>query len=342
MCAAVALAPSLVSAPAASAAPGPKVRICHRTQSASNPYVSITVAQSAADGTKGAGDHFNTHPADIIPPIPGFHAGLNWDADGIMLWAGDCRAAKPADTDGDRIVDTLDPDDDGDGIPDATDPDDDGDGIADSADADQAEKSDIDQDGIPDAFDPDDDGDGIIDTAETDRDGDSQPDAQDADLTPQPSRGAREIPAAPPSRDDQDGDGVANKSDADADGNGVPETQDQQLEQSFDLPAELEARGNAVVIDVPERTDAGQPVAVRVRCSPVATGLRFRFAQLPTGDTAAPTSRQLCGVKQSADGVRVTLRTSGDIGISIRLSAPANGRFRPLSSTYETRASPVP
>ncbi len=338
-CAVVALVPALVWIPTASAAPGPKVRICHRTQSATNPFVSIIVAQSAADGTKGAGDHFSTHPADIIPPIPGFHDGLNWDADGIVLWAGACRAAKPVDTDMDGVLDVLDRDDDGDSIPDATDTDDDNDGVTDSDDDDQAKKSDIDRDGIPDAVDSDDDGDGIRDTSDNDRDGDSLPDTQDGDLTPQPSLGGSKIPTSPPTPRDQDGDGIANERDADADGDGVAETQDQQLPESVDIPADVEVRGNSIAIDIPDKTASGQRVSVSVRCSKGAKRLRAWFGQMPTGDTAAPTSRQLCGIKQSAEGVVVTLRTSGPTDISVRLSAPAHGRFRPLSKTYETRVT---
>lgn len=339
VCAAVALVPVLVSVPAAGAAPGPKVRICHRTQSVTNPFVSITVAQSAADGTKGAGDHFTTHPFDIIPPIPGFHDGLNWDAAGIVLWAGACRAAKPIDTDGDGVIDTLDPDDDGDGITDVTDSDDDNDGLTDSGDTDQAKKSDIDRDGIPDALDPDDDGDGIRDSDDPDRDGDFVLDTQDDDLTPQPSLGANEIPAAPPSPRDQDGDGVADRRDADADGDGVPETQDQQLDGIVDVPAELETRGNTVTISVPDQTVQGQPVVVSVRCTGAVKQSRSRIGVALAGDVPTLTDRPLCTVKQSAGTIRVQLQTSGPTDITLRVSAPASGANRPLVESYETRVA---
>lgn len=68
-----------------------KVRICHATNATTNPYRSITVAESAVNGA-GRGDHYSTHTGslwvpgtkqgsnwgDIIPPIPGIHDGLNW------------------------------------------------------------------------------------------------------------------------------------------------------------------------------------------------------------------------------------------------------------------------
>jgi len=88
-----------------------KVRICHRTNSASNPYVSITIATDAADGNldndKGQGDHLMEHtgpvfdPAvhtngddwgDIIPVIEWIegHPGLNWNQAGQDIWNNGC------------------------------------------------------------------------------------------------------------------------------------------------------------------------------------------------------------------------------------------------------------
>lgn len=103
---------------AAKATPGQtKVRICHRTNAASNPYVSISVATDAADGNldndRGQGDHLMEHtgpvfdPAvhtnsddwgDIIPVIewiPG-HPGLNWNQAGQDIWNNGC--ALPGNT----------------------------------------------------------------------------------------------------------------------------------------------------------------------------------------------------------------------------------------------------
>ncbi len=93
------------------AGPGPKIGICHRTNSISNPYVAISVDQSAVDGNlgndKGRGDHYVEHqgpifdPAidthsgddwgDIIPAIPGVHDGRNTTTQGLAILLNDCH-----------------------------------------------------------------------------------------------------------------------------------------------------------------------------------------------------------------------------------------------------------
>lgn len=99
-----------------------KITICHRTHSATNPYVVITVAREAADGLAGPGpaDHFGEHQGplasseevaqdlkdahiewgDIIPPVdddgnPMPHSGLNWSAAGQAMFANGCGFVAP-------------------------------------------------------------------------------------------------------------------------------------------------------------------------------------------------------------------------------------------------------
>lgn len=58
-----------------------KVRICHRTGSFSNFYVSENVNESSVDG-HGYGD--------IIPPYGNFR-GLNWASEGQAIWNNNCK-----------------------------------------------------------------------------------------------------------------------------------------------------------------------------------------------------------------------------------------------------------
>jgi hypothetical protein len=90
---------------------GPKITICHRTDSVTNPYDTITVSVSAADGGYDHGDHYSEHQGplassqtyaqslknahqdwgDIIPPVPGHHNGLNWTTLGQAMYNNDCN-----------------------------------------------------------------------------------------------------------------------------------------------------------------------------------------------------------------------------------------------------------
>lgn len=203
---------------------GPDVTICEATSSQEEPYRSITVEEPAVDGTGGAGDHYSSHPRDIIPAIPGVHDGRNWDAEGIAIYKAGCEAVEPLDTDRDGLLDIDDLDDDGDGLLDADDADDDGDGVPDSIDPDAPNVSDRDGDRIPDADDLDDDGDGIADAVDpdsanvTDTDADRIPDGIDTDDD--------NDCIADVSDADRDGDGVADAVDTDADNDGLPDAVD--------------------------------------------------------------------------------------------------------------------
>lgn len=79
-----------------------KIRICHRTNSESNPYTSNEVDIASANGMGGSGDHYLNHTGpigpiagadwgDIIPPIAGSHDGLNWTTAGQAIWNNDCN-----------------------------------------------------------------------------------------------------------------------------------------------------------------------------------------------------------------------------------------------------------
>lgn len=99
----------------------PKVTICHRTNAVNNPYVQLTVAQSAVDGVAGNSgskpDHYGEHQGplvtataqaqalkdnkikwgDIIPPVPGFHDGLNWTTEGQAVYNNGCNPVVTVD-----------------------------------------------------------------------------------------------------------------------------------------------------------------------------------------------------------------------------------------------------
>ncbi|MEO5949333.1 MAG: S-Ena type endospore appendage, partial [Candidatus Saccharimonas sp.] len=93
--------------------PPKKVTICHSTGSTYNPYVRISVDQNAADGIAGnngnQADHYTEHQGpiyydgikgewgDIIPPIEGAHAGLNWTTQGQFIFNHDCEVPAKAE-----------------------------------------------------------------------------------------------------------------------------------------------------------------------------------------------------------------------------------------------------
>lgn len=89
----------------------PKVTICHRTASYTNPYVELTVDQNAIDGLAGnsgnEADHYGEHKGplfssslpkhtewgDIIPAITGVHSGQNLADGGQALLENGCTVA---------------------------------------------------------------------------------------------------------------------------------------------------------------------------------------------------------------------------------------------------------
>src|SRR3954452_20019278 len=91
----------------AAASPANKYTICHATQSESNPYVAISVVESAVDGF-GKNDHtHHTGPiwyagakadgvdwGDIIPPTPGAPNGLNWGEEGQTILRDGCNVVE--------------------------------------------------------------------------------------------------------------------------------------------------------------------------------------------------------------------------------------------------------
>lgn len=104
----------IFGAPASANHTGEKYTICHRTNSDQNPYVVITPDEAAVDGAAPAkGDHYLEHQGpvwnptlkdakiewgDIIPPVPGHHAGLNWTAEGQAIYNNGCAPATPGTT----------------------------------------------------------------------------------------------------------------------------------------------------------------------------------------------------------------------------------------------------
>lgn len=87
-----------------------KIIICHRTNSASNPYTSNNVDINSADGSGGNGDHYLEHQGpifdpetmtngddwgDIIPPIENAHDGLNWTTGGQDIYDNNCQIPLP-------------------------------------------------------------------------------------------------------------------------------------------------------------------------------------------------------------------------------------------------------
>jgi LPXTG-motif cell wall-anchored protein len=98
--AAGAVALVLAGGAVALATPSDKVRICHATASATNPYTNNDVNTSSVDELNnqylnGHGDH----AGDIIPPftspLDNAFAGRNWDGEFIAIWENNCAVPTP-------------------------------------------------------------------------------------------------------------------------------------------------------------------------------------------------------------------------------------------------------
>ncbi|MEL6948715.1 MAG: OmpA family protein [Pseudomonadota bacterium] len=199
------------------------------------------------------------------------------DGDGIP------DGVETGDTDGDGIIDALDPDSDNDGIPDADEAgpmpgmpvDSDGDGLVDTIDPDSDNDgtpdaiegdADSDGDGIADFLDPDSDDDGIPDFVEDviatgiDSDGDGIDDGYDVDTVPGATDSNGDGVADATVVVDSDGDGLRDAIDIDSDNDGIPDTVEadldvmadadgDQINDVFDVDLTMGADGNGDGVD---------------------------------------------------------------------------------------------
>lgn len=81
--------------PSASSASPTRVTICHATGSDSNPYVQITVSESAVRESKGHNRDGHQLGEDIIPPGPYDPDGRNWDPAEQTIFNDGCLTFLP-------------------------------------------------------------------------------------------------------------------------------------------------------------------------------------------------------------------------------------------------------
>jgi hypothetical protein len=104
------------------AAPADKITICHATNSASQPYISVTDSLDGSNGSSQNDHTLHTGPiatseevaqqlkddqidwGDIIPPVGDF-AGLNWTEEGQAIYNNDCSFAVAGDDGTDETAD---------------------------------------------------------------------------------------------------------------------------------------------------------------------------------------------------------------------------------------------
>ena len=322
----------------------------------------IPDAGESDDDGDGIADVFDSDAdGDGIPDVEDQDRALPVDSDGDGV-----PDAVDADDDGDCIADAKDRDRDGDGVPDVVDDDVDNDGIPNSRDVD------IDGDGIVNGLDPDVDGDGVANADEADDAGTAQPGSRAvSDVTCSPASGglvatvrptSGGAPVAAPLRVpvDTDGDGISNVRDTDDDGDGIPdatdrdadgdgvrdavdgdangdgvaEAKDQPLVSAYSLP-DLEAGRWVDLTGGSLKTVAGQRATVRVTCA-VAGAPRSSAAAVPTGDVEGARSGDLCQTTRSGGRLRIVVAGDYPTRVTVAITAPATGEYRPLSESYTT------
>ncbi|MEZ4394185.1 MAG: hypothetical protein R3A48_24185 [Polyangiales bacterium] len=227
----------------------------------------------------------------------------NPDTDGDGLRDGDEVGrddSRPLDTDGDGMIDALDPDDDGDGVPTRDE-------------RPMGRDANTDGDGLPDHLDPDDDGDGIPTRTEREQDATANNDT-DRDGTPS-------------YRDtDSDGDGVSDRVEAganplapvDTDRDGAPDYLD--LDSDNDCIPDAMERG-------PERTMAS--TASAGRCAAGEMCDTTRGVCVPAGDRDSDGDGLLDSVERAIGTDPTNPDTDGD---SVRDGTEVGDPRRPNDS----------
>jgi len=226
----------------------------------------------------------------------------------------------PVDSDGDGIVDVLDPDSDNDGIPDGVEGDEDvdGDGIANFRDRDS------DDDGLPDtveddlAYGLDTDGDGIDDGYDVDISGGSDGNGDGVDDAFAPI--------------DTDGDGAADYLDIDSDNDGIPDTVEADLDVMADADGDQinDAYDVDSTLGLDENGDGADDAVV-----PTDTDLDGQpdYIDLDTDGDSLLDVLEAGGLDAEADGIIDDLaNTEGTIVMPLDTDGDGTGDWREIDS----------